>query len=72
MECLNMTIITNPVQIMHIRYCAILRGLGLEIKGLRCSKGMTMYSLAKKELGIKGSKTAVYNHLAEMLGKPTI
>jgi hypothetical protein len=31
-----------------------------------------MYALAKKELGIKGSKNAVYNQLAEMLGKPTI
>jgi hypothetical protein len=50
----------------------MLRGLGLEIKGLKCSKGMTMYSLIKKELGLKGTKTAVYNDLANMLGKPTI
>jgi hypothetical protein len=67
-----MTMITNPTQIATFRYCTILRGLGLEIKGLRCSKGMTMYALAKKELGLKGSKTAVYNELALMLGKPTI
>ena len=50
----------------------MLRGLGLEIKGLKCSKGMTMYALIKKELGLKGTKTAVYNDLACMLGKPTI
>jgi hypothetical protein len=50
----------------------MLRGLGLEIKGLKCSKGMTMYALIKKELGLKGTKTAVYNDLANMLGKPTI
>lgn len=67
-----MTMITNPTQIAHFRYCTILRGLGLEIKGLRCSKGMTMYSLAKKELGLKGSRESVYNDLANMLGKPTI
>jgi len=67
-----MTMITHPAQIAHIRYCTILRGLGLEIKGLRCSRGISMYALAKKELGIKGSKNAVYNQLAEMLGKPTI
>jgi hypothetical protein len=64
--------LTNPTQIATFRYCTILRGLGLEIKGLRCSKGMTMYSLAKKELGLKGTKTDVYNQLANMLGKPTI
>lgn len=67
-----MTMITNPTQIAHFRYCTILRGLGLELKGLRMSKGMTMYALAKKELGLKGSRESVYNTLANMLGKPTI
>ena len=67
-----MTMITNPTQIAHFRYCTMLRGLGLELKGLRFSKGMTMYALIKKELGLKGTKTAVYNDLACMLGKPTI
>jgi hypothetical protein len=33
---------------------------------------MTMYAIAKKELGLKGTKTAVYNDLADMLGKPRI
>ena len=67
-----MTMLTNPTQIATFRYCTMLRGLGLEIKGLKCSKGMTMYALIKKELGLKGTKTAVYNDLACMLGKPTI
>jgi hypothetical protein len=67
-----MTMLTNPTQIAHFRYCTILRGLGLEIKGLRCSKGMTMYSLAKKELGLKGTRESVYNALADMLDKPRL
>ena len=67
-----MTMLTNPTQIATFRYCTMLRGLGLEIKGLNCSKGITMYALIKKELGLKGTKTAVYNDLACMLGKPTI
>jgi hypothetical protein len=50
----------------------MLRGLGLEIKGMRISRGMTMYSLVKKELGLKGSRESVYNDLALMLGKPTL
>ena len=67
-----MTMLTNPTQIATFRYCTMLRGLGLEIKGLKMSRGMSMYALIKKELGLKGTKTAVYNDLANMLGKPTI
>jgi hypothetical protein len=67
-----MTMLTNPAQIATFRYCAMLRGLGLEIKGMKMSRGMTMYALIKKELGLKGNKTDVYNELANMLGKPTI
>ena len=67
-----MTMITNPTQIAHFRYCTMLRGLGLELKGLRMSKGMTMYALAKKELGLKGTRESVYNQLADMLGKPNL
>jgi hypothetical protein len=67
-----MPMLTNPTQIAHFRYCTILRGLGLEIKGMRMSRGMSMYAIAKKELGLKGTKTEVYNDLANMLGKPTI
>jgi hypothetical protein len=64
--------ITNPTQIAQFRYMTILRGLKLEIKGLRVSRGMTMYSLIKKELGLKGTRESVYNQLAMMLGKPTL
>lgn len=46
--------------------------LKLEIKGLKMSRGKTAYSIIKTQFGIKGSKTAVYNQLAEALGKPTI
>ena len=67
-----MTMLTNPTQIATFRYCTMLRGLGLEIKGLRMSRGLSMYALIKKELGLKGTKTDVYNDLANMLGKPTI
>ena len=67
-----MTMLTNPTQINTFRYCTMLRGLGLELKGLRCSKGMTMYAIIKKELGIKGTRESVYNQLADMLGKPRL
>jgi hypothetical protein len=67
-----MSMLTNPTQIATFRYCTLLRGLGLEIKGMKMSRGISMYSIIKKELGLKGTKTDVYNDLAMMLGKPTI
>ena len=67
-----MAIITNPTQINEFRYLTILRGLKLEIHGLRVSRGMTMYALIKKELGLSGSRESVYNQLADMLGKPRL
>ena len=67
-----MSMLTNPTQIATFRYCTLLRGLGLEIKGMKMSRGISMYAIIKKELGLKGTKTAVYNDLANMLGKPTI
>jgi hypothetical protein len=67
-----MTMLTNPTQIATFRYITILRGLGLEIKGMRMSRGMTMYAIIKKELGLKGTRESVYNQLADMLGKPRL
>ena len=67
-----MAIITNPTQINHFRYLTILKGLRLEMRGLKMSRGMTMYALIKKELGLKGSRESVYNQLADMLGKPQL
>lgn len=67
-----MTMLTNPAQIATFRYITILRGLKLEIAGLKVSRGMTMYSLIKKELGLKGTRESVYNQLADMLGKPRL
>ena len=67
-----MAIITNPTQINHFRYLTILKGLRLEMRGLKMSRGMTMYALIKKELGLSGSRESVYNQLADMLGKPRL
>lgn len=65
-------ILDTPDQIHHFRHLVLLRGLGLEIKGMKMSRGVSLYATIKKELGIKGTKTAVYNQLALMLDKPTI
>jgi len=64
--------IDTPEKIELFRYFTLLSGLKLEIKGLRMNRGRTAYSIIKSELGYKGNKTAVYNQLAQALGKPTI
>jgi hypothetical protein len=65
-------IIDTPEQIEHFRYLTLLSALKLETKGMRMTRGVSAYAIIKKELGLKGNKTAVYNQLAPMLGKPTI
>ena len=61
----------TPEQIKMFRYFVMLSGLKLEISGLKM-RGGSCYAMAKRELGFKGNKTAVYNQLATMLGRPTI
>jgi hypothetical protein len=67
-----MSMITNPALIAQYRYLTLLRGLGLEIKGLKMSRGVSLYAIIKKELKLAGNKTEVYNQLALMLDKPTL
>jgi hypothetical protein len=65
-------ILDTPQQIEHFRNLTLLSMLKLEIKGLKVSRGKTAYSMIKAQYGLKGSKTAVYNQLAQALGKPTL
>jgi len=41
-------------------------GLKLEVAGLT-KRGLSCYGIVKKELGLKGSKLAVYNQLTVLL-----
>jgi len=49
--------------IEFLRLGTIARGIGLEIKGIRMTRGRSCYAIAKKELGIKGSRQKVYDQL---------
>ena len=55
-------------QIDTYRAQMILNGLYMEVKhNMRLTaKAPTCYSLAKKEYGLKGNKTKVYNQLAQL------
>ena len=46
--------------IMHYRLMTMIRGLKIEIKGMRLtSRGRTCYSMLKSEYGLKGNKEKV-------------
>lgn len=57
----------GPEGIPLLRLVTMLRGLGLELKGIRMCRGISCYALAKKEFGLKGNKAKVYAQLAEIV-----
>ena len=59
--------IDTPKQIHNFRYVTLLKGLELELKGLRMNRGRTAYSIIKKEFGFKGNKERVHKQLKEWL-----
>lgn len=64
-----MSILTTPEQIAAFRLLTLRKMLKLEILGMTRS-GRSAYSIIKSELGLKGSKTRVYDQLSAMLQRP--
>jgi hypothetical protein len=62
-------ILDQPEQIEHFRLLTLRQALKLELKGLKMSRGRTAYSIIKSELGLKGSREAVFKQLSQLLGK---
>lgn len=62
-------ILDQPEQIEHFRLLTLRQALKLELKGLKMSRGRTAYSIIKSELGLKGSREAVFKQLSALLGK---
>ena len=56
-------IANTPHQIRAYRILALKAALGLEIKGLKHSRGISAYAIVKKEFGFKGSKAKVLTQL---------
>jgi hypothetical protein len=55
---------------IHIfRYLTLRKGLQLELKGMKMSRGRSCYTIIKKEFGLKGNKQNVLNQFTEMLTK---
>ena len=60
-------ILTEPTQIERFRYLTLLRGLKLELSGLKMSRGRSCYSIIKGEFDLKGGKQKVYDQFKQLI-----
>jgi hypothetical protein len=60
-------ILDTPTQIQTFRYNTLLRGLKLELSGLKMSRGRSFYSIIKGEFDLKGSKQKVYDQFKQLI-----
>lgn len=51
-------VITGP-NIHRARFITMVKGLELELQGMRLARGRTCYAMLKEELGLKGSRIKV-------------
>ena len=56
-------IITGETNINNYRMIALLKGLKLELLGIKVSRGISCYAILKSEFNLKGSRQKVYDHL---------
>ena len=63
-----MTILTGD-QIPEFRKKVLLRGLKLELKGMKLSRGRSCYSIIKSEFNLKGSRQSVFDQFSQLLNK---
>lgn len=61
------TVFEGRESISLLRLMTMVQGLRLEIKGLRLTRGVSCYALAKKEFGLKGNKDKVLAQLETIL-----
>jgi len=62
----NSTMITDRASINNFRILTLVKGLKLEILGLKRGRGKSCYQILKDEFGLKGSKQKVYDQLNQV------
>jgi Neuraminidase (sialidase) len=63
----NSIMITDRTSIDNFRILALVKGLKLEILGLKRGRGKSCYQILKDEFGLKGSKQKIYDQLNQVL-----
>jgi len=61
------TLITDRTSIDNFRILTLVKGLKLELLGMKRSRGKSCYQLLKEEFGLKGSKQKVYDIMTEII-----
>lgn len=60
----------GPKEVSAFRDVTLLRGLYMEAStGLKMSRGVSCWSIAKREHGLRGNKARVFEQLAEIMFK---
>ena len=62
-----MLALTDPENIANYRLLVLRKGLYLETKGIRMTRGKSCYSIIKSEFGLKGNKLAVLDQFTKLL-----
>jgi len=62
-----MTSITDPDHIKRFRQLTLLKGLKLELAGLKLSRGPSCYSIIKRDFGLTGNRQSVYDQFSKMI-----
>lgn len=60
-------LLTKPNEINAFRLLALQKGLKLELKGLKVSRGISCYKIIKTEFNLKGNKQKVLDQYTEIL-----
>jgi hypothetical protein len=54
---------SGPAGVALFRLLTLRSGLRLELSGIRVSRGVSCYAIAKREFGFKGNKQKVFDQL---------
>ena len=60
-------LLTQPNQIEGFRLLSLQKGLKLELKGLKVSRGISCYKIIKEEFNLKGNKQKVLDQYTKIL-----
>lgn len=61
------TSFVGPESVNLFRLMTMIRGLRVELRGMRLTRGVSCYAMAKKEFGLKGNKEKVLAQLEAVL-----
>ena len=65
-------LLTEPHEINAYRLLALQKGLKLELKGLKVSRGISCYKIIKEEFNLKGNKQKVLDQYTKILEEKNI